>query len=243
MSDDFYIGYRKEAPPTLARFVRIASVVVIPLVVVIAGTIGASQQMADRGTYGLGGSGPLLVGLAHDPILLGVPDDDNSRAVLLVGRGKHGPPSHVQDRSNSYAGFHGTIVERDGVRMFEMGTEVEFLLIRPPSSKVEIKMIGDVTVEGELIDTKCFLGAMNPAHGKVHRGCAALCLRGGVPPGLAIHEPDGSTRVVVLNANASDSPPIDPELAGRVLRVSGTLEYVSGLPILQIGRASCRERV
>jgi hypothetical protein len=35
---------------------------------------------------------------------------------------------------------------------------------------------------GEIVDSKCYLGVMNPGRGKVHRDCAARCLSGGVPP-------------------------------------------------------------
>ncbi len=32
------------------------------------------------------------------------------------------------------------------------------------------------------MDSKCYLGVMNPGQGKVHRDCAARCLSGGIPP-------------------------------------------------------------
>ena len=39
-----------------------------------------------------------------------------------------------------------------------------------------------MTVTGEIVDSKCYLGVMNPGQGKVHRDCAARCLSGGIPP-------------------------------------------------------------
>jgi hypothetical protein len=39
-----------------------------------------------------------------------------------------------------------------------------------------------VTLSGEIVDSKCYLGVMNPGQGKVHRDCAARCLSGGIPP-------------------------------------------------------------
>src|SRR5258708_24539109 len=42
--------------------------------------------------------------------------------------------------------------------------------------------LGPVTVTGEIVDSKCYLGVMNPGQGKVHRDCAARCLSGGTPP-------------------------------------------------------------
>jgi hypothetical protein len=39
-----------------------------------------------------------------------------------------------------------------------------------------------VILRGEIIDPKCFLGAMKPGDGKTHKACATLCLEGGIPP-------------------------------------------------------------
>ena len=50
----------------------------------------------------------------------------------------------------------------------------------PPVDR--ITDLGAVTVTGEIVDSKCYMGVMNPGQGKVHRDCAARCLSGGVPP-------------------------------------------------------------
>jgi hypothetical protein len=44
--------------------------------------------------------------------------------------------------------------------------------------------LGERILIGEIVDTKCFLGVMNPGEGKVPRECAALCLSGGIPRAL-----------------------------------------------------------
>jgi len=51
-----------------------------------------------------------------------------------------------------------------------------------------------VTYVGEIIDPKCWLGAMKPGSGLVHKACAELCIRGGIPPffvGNAEGQPPG----------------------------------------------------
>ena len=42
--------------------------------------------------------------------------------------------------------------------------------------------LGGATLAGEIIDPKCYFGAMKPGEGKIHKACATLCLRGGIPP-------------------------------------------------------------
>jgi hypothetical protein len=39
-------------------------------------------------------------------------------------------------------------------------------------------------VRGEIVDSKCFLGAMKPGAGRGHKACATLCIDGGIPPVL-----------------------------------------------------------
>ena len=56
---------------------------------------------------------------------------------------------------------------------------------------------GPVTVSGEIVDSKCFLGVMVPGAGKTHKECASLCLRGGIPPAPVRA---GSSRAVVAAA-------------------------------------------
>lgn len=41
-------------------------------------------------------------------------------------------------------------------------------------------------IRGEICDSKCALGAMNPGIFKPHRACATVCLQGGIPPVLIV---------------------------------------------------------
>jgi hypothetical protein len=88
------------------------------------------------------------------------------------------------------------------------------------------KDLGELTLAGEIVDTKCFLGVMNPGEGKVHRECAALCLHGGIPPALFTRELDGSPKIVLL---------IDP--SGAPMRQFSYLQRV-GQPVIVRGHAS-----
>jgi hypothetical protein len=51
-----------------------------------------------------------------------------------------------------------------------------------PAKQASARDLGPVTVTGEIVDSKCYLGVMNPGKGKVHRDCASRCLSGGIPP-------------------------------------------------------------
>ena len=69
------------------------------------------------------------------------------------------------------------------------------------NSGVETVALGTATLAGEIVDSKCYLGVMNPGRGKVHRDCAARCLSGGIPPALLT-----STGEIVLLVNHDGKP-------------------------------------
>jgi hypothetical protein len=42
-------------------------------------------------------------------------------------------------------------------------------------------LLGHVLLNGEIVDAKCWFGAMNPGYGLTHKACAMLCALGGLP--------------------------------------------------------------
>jgi len=47
--------------------------------------------------------------------------------------------------------------------------------------KMEMK---EVTISGEIIDVKCYLGGMMGGKGEEHEECAINCIKGGLPVGI-----------------------------------------------------------
>ena len=58
--------------------------------------------------------------------------------------------------------------------------------------------LGEVQLTGEIVDSKCYFGVMNPGAGKVHRDCAVRCISGGVPPAFLVRDGGGSTATLLL---------------------------------------------
>lgn len=92
-----------------------------------------------------------------------------------------------------------------------------------------------MTLRGEIVDSKCFLGVMAPGQGKTHRACASLCLRGGIPPALFIEDRTGESRLILLASPAG--APLDPStVAARAFEpteMSGTLAQADGWWVLR----------
>ena len=78
----------------------------------------------------------------------------------------------------------------------------------------ETKKAGKATVEGTLVDMKCYFG-MN-ASGEKHVQCAAKCAKSGIPMGVL---KKGTSEVYTLLASA----PALADYAEQTVRVTGTI--------------------
>ena len=76
---------------------------------------------------------------------------------------------------------------------------------------------GEVTLVGEIVDSKCYYGVMNPGNLKPHRGCAVRCISGGIPPVLLVRsEAAGETSVRYVLLVGPDGAPINEAILDRV---------------------------
>lgn len=92
----------------------------------------------------------------------------------------------------------------------------------PDGANARVYLRGD-TLVGEIVDTKCYLGAMKPGRGKPHRDCASLCIRGGIPAALLVRTKNGERRLVHLT---SFGRPVGREVldfVGQPVEVTGLL--------------------
>jgi hypothetical protein len=187
--NDFYVGYLPKAPAALARFVR-KVILAMGLIAVIAALVLVTGQMPfANSTFEYGKLRRFEGAVVTKPfptLLVARPgatgQQDTYSRYLLVAPGKHGA-------DNLVAGFDGKQVRLRGQLIYrESGTMVEVVpgsitaLGGAPTNQEITRDLGAVTVAGEIVDSKCYLGVMNPGQGKVHRDCAARCLSGGIPP-------------------------------------------------------------
>lgn len=237
--DDFYVGYLR-MPSRVKRFavgvVGLLFIVAIAVGIVIASqqrTPGTGEWEADNestieGTY-LGHPYPMLV------------TDDGT--YLLVSVGKRG----AWHRFSMYTGYTmrltGTKLQREGRRMFEIADgERGINIITHESKPVPPGVaIGQVTVQGEIIDPKCYLGAMKPGGGKTHKACAALCLRGGIPPMFVIRHAGGGETFYLLTT-ADGGPILDDVLpfVGDPVELSGHVFQHGDLVQLRVNVTSIK---
>ena len=201
--NDFYVGYLPKAPQDLARFVRRAVVGLFLLGVAIAGLLVFGQgrflpawfEWKQVRTFeGTIEEQPYPALLIRRPGITG-PGDEYSR-YLLVAVGKHGAGPELLGLDGRTVQLKGKLIYRPEMTVIEiMPNSVQ--TISEKSTKTELSGGERVTLHGEIADSKCYAGVMNPSTGKVHRDCAVRCLSGGIPPVLLTND-DGTTKIFWL---------------------------------------------
>jgi hypothetical protein len=145
----------------------------------------------------------------------------------------------------------GTLLHRDGRRMLELaeGTDGLRLLTfeeRQGLPQLEasspVVLHEEATVHGEIIDPKCYLGAMKPGGGKTHKGCAALCLRGGVPPMLVTRRGGQERYHLLVTADGQPAGELAIPFVGDAVSVRGRLERAGDLLRLAIAPQGIHRR-
>src|SRR5262249_5248094 len=115
----------------------------------------------------------------------------NDADYVLVGPGKHGPSSEICGASNREATIQGTLIRRDGRQLIEVDAPIA--LHDHVAAEPEPVALGRFTLAGEIVDSKCYFGVMNPGESRVHRACAELCLRGGIPAVFVVRDRTGNS--------------------------------------------------
>ena len=129
-------------------------------------------------------------------------DMADGQSVLLVDQGKHGLASLLDGVAVQ---LNGSRIYRDGQLMIEVVPGSIAASGGNVAAVEKVTLSEQVSLTGEIADSKCYLGVMNPGEGKVHRDCAVRCISGGIPPALLVRDESGSRRVVLL-ANQSGEP-------------------------------------
>ena len=208
---EFYIGYLPKAPRAIARFRGRVVVALLILLPSTAALVAAVQARKPAGLFEFGVEKMFEGQLEIRPIAtLHSGHDGDEIDFLLVGLGKFGYSPSAEYNANQIR-VRGSLIQRGTVRMIEVHQEPERIQqSKGGHSELHVESTS-VDLVGELVDTKCYLGVMRPAMGKVHRACAVRCLSGGIPPGLLTRDTLGNSRVFVLVGSDGEALTYDVE--------------------------------
>ncbi len=153
------------------------------------------------------------------------------RTALLSCLGKCGVAARIGALAGVPVVVTGSLIQRGPHAMLavdEVGDWIRRDSAAQPDAALNfpaLQALGDVNLAGEILDSKCWFGAMRPSSGKVHKACAALCIRGGIPPAFFARGPGQQEALMIMasggRAYGPDLLPLvgDPvRLRGRVFR-------------------------
>ncbi|NKB77169.1 MAG: hypothetical protein GKR96_09020 [Gammaproteobacteria bacterium] len=246
----FFVGYL-DMPKQLKRF-YIPLVILVGVLSALGGMSIAKQQQSDGPAEWQTSSTVTYHGLLKMepyPVLHRInPDNANeTESILLVNQGKFSAEHYAAPLEDQWVSVTGYPIIRGGWTMLELASDQpihtaakieepsEFSILGQSSSSVSL---GAVSFSGEIADSKCFLGVMNPGKGTVHKACAEVCLLGGIPAMLLVLGEDGLKYGYLLTH--SDGSSVSKELANQAAKqveVNGELVKKGDLLYLQIGES------
>ena len=218
---EFYVGYLP-MPGVLKRTIRRVVVSLGALAVVAAAILIAGQNPFSPGSFEFQEYRESRGTLVAEPYpALAIPGQ--GLPWLLVGPGKHGV-GELRELDGREVQLKGERIFRGEDHMIEVlpGTLRAGAKAGPTHAAVDL---GQVQLTGEIVDTKCYFGVMNPGNGKVHRDCAVRCISGGIPPAFLVSDASGRT-VTLLLANWKrelDHVAEPVTIRGRLVRSAGRL--------------------
>ncbi len=239
---ELYVGYRP-APARHRGFLRVAVPALLLVIVGMAGMMAAAQRDPGEGVWATGTptehSG--LLTMMPYPVLL----TDDGAAYLVVEMGKVGAAERLAPYSQGRVRLRGWTLQRNRERMIELDTAED--AVQRDTGPIRMTALSpsarSVQLSGEILDSKCFLGAMKPGDGKGHKACATLCIDGGIPPAILTWDTLGRPRTVLLRAATIEETiaAVRPYL-GEPVELRGLLTSVGNLEVLSIEAGSIRRR-
>ena len=209
--NEFYVGYLPQAPPRIARWVRRLCLALFITTSAVAILLVRGQHKFPLSVFEFQQYRPFEGTVRAQPyptlfIERSGAAGQAPASYLLVAPGKHGAAADVAGYDNRRVRLQGALIYRDGMTMIEIVPDslvpLDAATAKAAPSAVAL---GAFTLAGEIVDSKCYLGVMNPGHTKPHRECATRCISGGIPPLFIARDKDGRTAALLL-VSASGAP-------------------------------------
>lgn len=240
-SEDFFIGWA-ETPRVDRRFLLGASLGLLTLAGASAALLARSNAPVGTGRWDMGNVRTFSGMLVREPypMLRTIGPDGTPRTAFLVGSGKVGVQARMGAVRDGPVSVVGSLIERGDHAMIAAIDQSDWITATAGPADARLadwttEQLGDVLLVGEILDAKCWFGAMRPGSGHVHKACASLCVRGGLPPafcsgGLVCGE--SSIAPLLLRADGSAHGEelleliADPVRAiGRLVRVGDVTQF------------------
>lgn len=275
---DFYIGWQPKAPAGFMRHTRLVLWLLLLLVMTAAALLALSQRKFSAGRFEYGRLTEVKGIYQQFPVpslqVTSGSDMHGKSAMMtipLVGYGKSGAEGVIaeleQQSGTSFEGrevvFRGTLIYNDGKTLLQIDRhDHPMVRVTDAVSKMPAlhQELGEVELNGEIIDPKCYFGVMKPGQGKPHRDCAVRCIDGGISPVFYVHNEKGETGYYLLldengkkmNAALKDFVAEPVSLKARAVQYNdwillyvkkGSVRRTGGISFDKSGSVSCKPAV
>lgn len=240
--EEFYVGYAARAPAAIARRLHRISASLLVAVAATALVLGLAQRRLDLRLFEFASPREFsgTIELAPAPTLVVSRPGGGASRYLLVGPGKHGARALVAEFDGREVRLRANLISRGE----QTALEVEPGSLTPAQAPARGSPpidLGARVLRGEIVDSKCHFGVMNPGEGKAHKACAIRCISGGAPPMLRVREPEGDARYFLLTGN--DGREVGRELLDFVaepVEIRGRAERHDDMYVLRIDAGAVR---
>ncbi len=242
-SDEFYIGWEAKAASGIGKTVRKIVAALFLLALFAPVVLAVSQRMIGASVFEWGThktfSG-ILQTTPYPHLLVPRPGNANGltrfSTYYLVGPWKFGlNPQAIAMFAGKSVTLKGTLIYRGNQTMIEvLPSSIQMTNMVALTGLPQAMPLGKQTLVGEIVDSKCFLGVMNPGQLVPHRACAIRCISGGVPPVLLVRQKDGQAIYLLLvsaDGNAVNKLVLD--MVAEPLEITGEVERQGELLILR----------
>lgn len=246
-NDEFYIGWEDKAPPGVASAVHRTVVLLLGLAVVLGVLLSLAQRTIGVSVFEWGkvkSFSGIFKGQPYPHLLVprpGASDDQTPfSSYYLVKAFKFGLDPETTRRFDGKAvSLKGTLIYRGDQTMIEVAADSIKPTGAPEKSLSTTQVaspvsLGTQTFIGEIVDSKCYLGVMNPGALTPHRACAIRCISGGIPPVLLVRQSNGSALYFLLVSR--DGKPVNKQVLNLVaepVEITGEVERQGELLILR----------
>jgi hypothetical protein len=242
-TDEFYIGWQNQAPKTIGSHVRRAVFFLLLLGPVLSIVLVLTQRTIGKAAFEWGTIKTFSGILRTHPyphLLVARPGKSSGTpsAYYVVAPFKFGlKPEALAAYDGKPVSLKGTLIYRGNQTMIEARPES----LQPATEPAQLNTLatgnenlGRQTLVGEIVDSKCYLGVMNPGQLTPHRACAVRCISGGIPPVLLVRPKTGPPLYFLLVSG--DGHAVNKEVLDMVaepVQVTGDVERQGELLVLR----------
>lgn len=238
--DPFFIGWESTPAVPIQQFVKRTTLGIIVFAAIVSLLTALNQRTVGKGIFDFGNVQAFSGILVKEPVpmLISRTPIEGEHTLYLVNPFKHGFPPDLAERFHLQdVEIRGTLIHNDDDAMIEVvdGGITSSKKAPHSVSPLAFSRGQSITVRGEIVDSKCHLGVMNPGRFKPHRACAIRCIAGGIPPILVAEATNGQlAHYLIVGADGQPANTTVLDYVGEPVELKGTLRQAGDLKVFYL---------